>query len=886
MPSPITATDNCDTDVIVEFDEVRTDGSCLDTYTLIRTWTATDNCDNSVSHTQVITVQDTKAPEWDQTMPVDVTVECDEVPEVPSPITATDNCDTDVIVEFDEVRTDGSCLDTYTLIRTWTATDNCDNSVSHTQVITVQDTKAPEWDQTMPVDVTVECDEVPEVPSPITATDNCDTDVLVELDEQRTDGSCLDTYTLTRTWTATDNCENSVSHTQVITVQDTKAPEILSTLCDVEQNKNTEQDQDGDHCTYTAGNEFDVSALDNCDLDVDLVWEIVDVNGTRTGTNETLNGEIFIPGSSIVTWSATDNCENFSTCSFNVVVTIPTTTEVYTSADATRFWDEITLYAVIDGACDGYDLTGNVQFFLDGIPVGPVVPANPIPYDEEGYLDGKLRATLIYKITSDEIKDKICNGGKVLFPVTAEFAADGDIYEDSYGKAETDLSIFRRKAVPFVANSGFYNGDLIGWITSNNSNTATITMVATLMDNSLPTGDLRNAKVTFCWVKDGLPNPYEPIPGAKDLPVGLVDQLDGTVGFASADVQINISKNSESESFDIAVLISGGYVGNNAYGNATITIARTLSDGSILGNGTVLNTESAGQIKGADVEDIPALNENNELIDENPMGVTSFNFNVQYNRKATNPQGYFNMTILSWYDSQGVLDNHLHTYFIKSNAINNFIVGPGSDLVLGEAIFEAKANIKELVETDVEGVYSWETVEGNSPIIVTMTDAEEDGGIDVDQIAITYYNSNGGIWFSNNWVTTAPPPHTEEQSIYNGVIDVKSSEAGSVTKPGKNKSGFITAELQLIELADLKVYPNPFDDRLRFEFVSPETTHAQLDVFDMTGRKVKTVFEGPVQGGVYNNAEFKPQTVISGMYIYRMTLGDTVYNGKAVYKKE
>ena len=54
----------------------------------------------------------------------------------------------------------------------------------------------------------------------------------------------------------------------------------------------------------------------------------------------------------------------------------------------------------------------------------------------------------------------------------------------------------------------------------------------------------------------------------------------------------------------------------------------------------------------------------------------------------------------------------------------------------------------------------------------------------------------------------------------------------------------------------------------------------------MTGRKVKTVFEGPVQGGVYNNAEFKPQTVISGMYIYRMTLGDTVYNGKAVYKKE
>jgi hypothetical protein len=54
----------------------------------------------------------------------------------------------------------------------------------------------------------------------------------------------------------------------------------------------------------------------------------------------------------------------------------------------------------------------------------------------------------------------------------------------------------------------------------------------------------------------------------------------------------------------------------------------------------------------------------------------------------------------------------------------------------------------------------------------------------------------------------------------------------------------------------------------------------------MTGRLVKTIFEQPIEGGVNYEADFKPETIISGMYIYRMTMGETVYNGKVVFKKE
>jgi hypothetical protein len=86
--------------------------------------------------------------------------------------------------------------------------------------------------------------------------------------------------------------------------------------------------------------------------------------------------------------------------------------------------------------------------------------------------------------------------------------------------------------------------------------------------------------------------------------------------------------------------------------------------------------------------------------------------------------------------------------------------------------------------------------------------------------------------------------------------------------------------------ADLNVYPNPFSDGLRFEFVSQESVNARIDMYDMTGRMVKTIFEQPIQDGVSYKAEFRPEAVISGMYIYRVTIGDNITNGKVIFKKK
>ena len=128
----LTATDTCGT-AVVTFTETTVAGSCANNYTLIRVWTATDECNLTTTHTQTITVQDTTAPVFTGDLPQDGFADCDAIPE-PAVLTASDNCGT-VTIDFEENEVIGDCSCRSALIRTWTATDNCGNSSTYTQTI-------------------------------------------------------------------------------------------------------------------------------------------------------------------------------------------------------------------------------------------------------------------------------------------------------------------------------------------------------------------------------------------------------------------------------------------------------------------------------------------------------------------------------------------------------------------------------------------------------------------------------------------------------------------------------------------------------------------------------------------------------------------------------
>ena len=57
---------------------------------------------------------------------------------------------------------------------------------------------------------------------------HCDPTVTLTFNDVTTPGNCAGNYSVTRTWTATDDCGNSSTATQTINVQDITAPVIAA----------------------------------------------------------------------------------------------------------------------------------------------------------------------------------------------------------------------------------------------------------------------------------------------------------------------------------------------------------------------------------------------------------------------------------------------------------------------------------------------------------------------------------------------------------------------------------------------------------------------------------------------------------------------------------
>ncbi|MBT5147645.1 MAG: hypothetical protein HOM41_03720, partial [Flavobacteriales bacterium] len=120
---------------------------------------------------------------------------------------------------------EGSCDNEYTSFRSWTATDCAGYSVTYEQIITVSDNIAPTLD--VPADMNVTCDAVADAEfGDATSYDNCG-ESTISVVEVIVDGACQGSYEIHRTFTATDDCGNSSSGLQTITVVDDVAPELV-----------------------------------------------------------------------------------------------------------------------------------------------------------------------------------------------------------------------------------------------------------------------------------------------------------------------------------------------------------------------------------------------------------------------------------------------------------------------------------------------------------------------------------------------------------------------------------------------------------------------------------------------------------------------------------
>ncbi|MBT8278730.1 MAG: gliding motility-associated C-terminal domain-containing protein [Bacteroidia bacterium] len=206
---------------IVSFTYIDTlSGTCPITVT--RTFSIVDSCDNSATEVQIISINDTTLPTASN--PVSISVDC--IGNVPSPdinvvTDATDNCSVPTVLFVSEVSDNNSCPEAIT--RTYSITDDCGNTITVTQIIVINDTILPTASN--PSDIIVECMSDVPVPNVNVITDeadNCSVPVVAFVSEQADGNTCP--INITRIYSVTDDCGNSIELTQNIIVNDTTPP--------------------------------------------------------------------------------------------------------------------------------------------------------------------------------------------------------------------------------------------------------------------------------------------------------------------------------------------------------------------------------------------------------------------------------------------------------------------------------------------------------------------------------------------------------------------------------------------------------------------------------------------------------------------------------------
>ena len=325
-------------EVVVTWVDVQISEGCGSNAVYERTYTATDVCGNSSTATQTVVITDLTAPVWvneagdalsaQETM---LYLPCEQATEElmnsidhESLFMATDLCDAELDYSVSAVLVSGGCIGTW--IRTWTATDDCGNATEFEQTVVMYDNGDPFF-TAFPADVTIELDAtcsanfvVSETGGEPEAADNCDacfdqnlvityvdTRVLecgsvVEVTEG--DDSIIEymgSSTVTRTWTVTDQCGNSTSQDQIISLVDVTAPYGLASTPDVD-------------CTEYSSNPQQmfgtIDLSDNCDAIIDITFDAAE------DTLVSHNSENGVPAGCYTmrrTLTLTDDCGNAST---------------------------------------------------------------------------------------------------------------------------------------------------------------------------------------------------------------------------------------------------------------------------------------------------------------------------------------------------------------------------------------------------------------------------------------------------------------------------------------------------------------------------------------------------------------------------------------------
>ena len=160
------------------------------------------------------------------------------------------------------------------------------------------------------------------------------------------------------------------------------------------------------------------------------------------------------------------------------------------------------------------------------------------------------------------------------------------------------------------------------------------------------------------------------------------------------------------------------------------------------------------------------------------------------------------------------------------------------------------------------------------------------------EYSIDGQNFQPGVTFNN--LAAGSNPAITVKSAFGCVSDPSDCDAADCSAPPAGKSGSNTATtvkptVKTTNITEkqttVRAYPNPFSDKVKFVVTATKSGTGTLEVFNMLGQKVKTVYQGVVPAGV-NNFELNLPNQRQSNLVYKFTMGEKQVTGKLIQIKQ
>lgn len=382
VKAPHFTSDDCDTQVHVDISVIDTRSSCKEQR--MYTYVATDNCGNTTTQVGMREAQDNSppklvgvpAPQFDNLCPsID-----DEAQSSAFTVTADDNSDDNVNATVSHSARNFDCDNSFTVDYTWRAEDLCGNVTTSVVKFTHTDNSPPVIEHAQGSEITLECSDTFNYMKALSKDSACGGEVHIGTEDafgnvyhdnsllgstytnlvDVQNGVGLTEFTLENRYSDIDDCNNSSSYVQTITVVDTTPPQFTA---------NTLPESEIDvQCTSDDNSAWPV-ATDNCEFIGDV-----------TRTTEISNSMCTHREKRVHTWQVSDQAGN--------IATYKQTVNIFDNTPPA--FDDFTTEATWQCSSKGSHPVPTYSDVCSGDIIYVAVPEKPTPACENNYYESTL----------------------------------------------------------------------------------------------------------------------------------------------------------------------------------------------------------------------------------------------------------------------------------------------------------------------------------------------------------------------------------------------------------------------------------------------------------------------------------------------------------------